>query len=326
MRDVPPSGTFGAVMSLGILSVALGLLRLDAASVALLALAGLTYIGLLARHAACGRGLLRRLRDDIGDPRTAFGHLTFPAASNVLASRVALAHVGVATVLFSLGAFAWLVLMLVLPGCLAEKRPSGPPLRGSAFLAVVATQSCAVAISALYGGYAVAWAAAGVLWCAGLALYAFVLGVLGWRFLASPTTVSLDPSYGLTMGALAISTLAALLLQRAAAGPFAALAPPLLTAARLTWTTGGALMVLLVVAWGAKAIRHGLRPSYQVSQWSIVFPLGMYGVSGMLLSQAASWQLAGTLARVSVAASLSSLVVVVVLLVRSVRSGAVGRG
>lgn len=311
-------------MSLGILSIALDLLGSGPASLVLLVLGCLAYIGTTASYLAAGRSLWRRLGGETSDPRAAFGHFTFPAASNVLASRLALAHLAApAMALVGVGAAAWLVLIVAVPLRLGAAKPPLSTLTGSAFLAVVATQSVSVATSILFGTTPGALVVAGVLWCLGILLYALILTLLARRYLSLPVGADdIDPSLGLTMGALAISTLAALMLYQALdANRLGTLAHPVLSAAAVTWSTGGVFIALLTAAWGAKAVRTGLRLVYRVSEWSVVFPLGMFGVAGLLLGRASGWRLPLTVADPSVAASLVSLLTVsllaLVLLLRS---------
>jgi len=313
MRRGPPIGTFGAVMSLGILSVALDLLGYRAASLVLLVLACIAYAGVVASILARGRSLGDRLAADVADPEAAFGHFTFPAASDVLASRLALAHaVAPAAVLLGVGAAAWIALIIAVPHQLGKWGFAGWTPTGSAFLPVVATESVPVAASAVLGAEPFAWFPAAALWCIGLLLYVLILTLLIGRVSSSGAgTADLDASFGLTMGALAISTLAALLLQRAPqAGLPAAIARPILSIAPVTWSAGGIFMLLLCALWGARVIRQGVRISYRVSEWSVVFPLGMYGTSGILLARATGWQAPLAIADLSIAASLLGLLAV----------------
>ncbi len=324
MRRWPESGTFGAVMSMGILSVALGLLGYGAASRILLVLACLAYAGIAASVLTAGRALWGRLAADVADPRAAFGHFTFPAASDVLASRLALAHATVpAAVLLGVGAAAWIVLIIAVARQVGAWGFAHWAPTGSAFLAVVATESVPVATAAVLGADPSFWFPAATLWGIGLLLYVLILALLIIRLPSSGRGADgLDPSFGLTMGALAISTLAALLLHRAAqAGTLAAVARPVLSVAVVTWSAGGIFMLLLCAVWCARAIRQGVRPSYRVSEWSIVFPLGMYGTAGILLARATLCQIPRLIASLSVAASLLGLLAVSLLaLLPSARS------
>lgn len=148
-------------------------------------------------------------------------------------------------------------------------------IRGEAsgsLLTIVATESLAVLAASLDRQHeaALRWPAL-CFWALGLILYPLIAGPLVRRSLQERR---FEPTLWIAMGALAITTLAAAELVRDghALGVDVGLA---------TWAAASAAIPLLVVA----EIRTR-RWRYEVTRWSFVFPLGMYGVASRVLGTA----------------------------------------
>ena len=191
-----------------------------------------------------------------------------------------------ATVLLGLTVVLWLGLSYAIFAALTVKREK-PPLErsisGTWLLAVVATQSIAVLIALL----APHWGdpqplsadfAALSMWLFGGMLYIWIISLIFYRsvfFRLAPS--ELTPPYWISMGAMAISTLAGVfLLDYGASVPAIAAAHDFIVGFTLLfWATATWWIPLLVVleAWRHLWKRYPL--SYEPLDWGAVFPFGM---------------------------------------------------
>lgn len=236
---------FASVMATGITSVAAEELRLSVLSWVFAAVAFALYASLLA-------AAVRRPRLPAGEIDT----FAAVAATAVLGTRLALAgDSGPADGFLAAAIAVWLLTWLAL----GRARRLGPAT-GTRLLAVVSTQSLAILVVAVPG----LPAALGVaLLAVGVALYAVLI-------VAIPLS-ELETGAGdvwITMGALAISALAAAHVTMVAGGH----ALRLLTL--LTWLAATAWLPALI--WRELA-RPRLR--FEPKRWSTVFPLGMYSAA-----------------------------------------------
>src|SRR5581483_10723516 len=251
-------GSFAFVMATGIVSVAAAQNGRGALSWTLFALAASAYGALLALALVRGSDL-RRIEA-----------WTVVAAAAVLGARLGLAaDWAAAAALWLLAAASWIVL---LPGAVPDLARRTARRRGSAFLAVVALESLAIAAAMLETRFP-SWSLeplAETLWAGGLVAYVLLLPGVGRRLLLGSRLL---PDDWIAMGALGRST-SALVLWALASG----------------W--------LPLLAW--LELRRGAR-RYDPRRWSTVFPLGMYAAAthatGVLeassalrvLAQAAFW-------------------------------------
>lgn len=290
-------GCFAFVMATGIVSVAMAHKHLDALSTVLLVLAFAGYAVLVV--ATCYRVLAfpQALRADLMHPGRAFGFFTFVAATNVLGTRIALdgGH-RIALGLLVVGWLGWLVLGYLVPATTMFRRTAAPVLRqvdGTWFVWVVATQSVAV-LAATLEPTTPLWRDAFALlalftWTLGSLLYAAALALVAARFLRyRPSPEELTPPYWIAMGATAISTMAAASIMTMAEAPSAIAAGGLVAGAALAfWAFGSWLVpVLLAAGWWRHRV-HRVPLRYDVTLWTVVFPLGMYGVASHALGEAA---------------------------------------
>jgi tellurite resistance protein TehA-like permease len=296
IRDLDP-GAFAFVMATGIVSVAMHNDGAPAAATALLVVGLVGYVGLFACYGWRSIRWPRRLLGDLVTPRS-FGFLTVAAASNVLATRLAAGGARwPALVLLAVGTAGWLLLGYAVPLALIghpRRRPALDQVDGSWFLWVVAPQSVAVAATSVCGAAGLARLAvlATACWAIGTVLYVLVAAVALARLLLRPVQpAEMTAPYWVFMGAAAISVEAgARLLEIPHTDP------PLPRAA-----VGGASVVLWCFAtWlvplllGLGVWRHVLRRvslRYETGLWSLVFPIGMYGVATHELGRTtgASW-------------------------------------
>jgi len=298
VRRLDP-GSFALVMATGIVSIDASQHGMPMLALALLALNATAY-GVLVllslwRVLQAGGEVLH----DFTNPARGAGFLTFVAASCVLASQFLLVvhWPAWATVLTAVGAIGWVSLLyLLLLAVITGQRKPGfrRSINGGWLVAVVSTQSLAVVLTLLvtHGGAvpALGWLFAALcLYLVGAALYLILITLIFYRLLFLPLAASgFTPPYWINMGALAITTLAGalLVLHAPAQAPLGDLVPFVKGFTLFFWATATWWIPLLAIL---ELWRHGLRHvrlRYEVDDWDIVFPLGMYTVGTHALGQA----------------------------------------
>lgn len=268
-------------MATGIVSRAMAQTGARSVSTALFGAATALYVVLLAATAVKAAYHRRVLGIELGDPARLFGHFTLVAAGGVLVT--GLGH-GPATLaacaLFTVSATVWAALAPAVVRLLLAGH--GTALRqadGTWFLACVGLQSLVLCLVHLRPDRPTL-AAATLLWCAAVLLYAATLAAVVRRLrLAPPRPAQLAAGYWVTMGAAAISTLggARLLVHHELLLPAARTLLGALVTALWVWAT--ALIPLLLAAGVWRHLRHHVPLHYDPALWCIVFPLGMYATA-----------------------------------------------
>jgi tellurite resistance protein TehA-like permease len=285
---------FAMVMATGIVATGLRQDGWPGASDALVAVAAAVWLAAIAATVVRVIQSPAGLRADVTSPGRAFAWYAVVAACVVLGSCLArLGGPGVpaGAALAGVAVVAWLAVTGLVPARLARgtARPDLQSVTGSLYLWPVATQSVAIA-AAVLAADGVLPAEPGVIvaivaWSAGVVLYLGTLVVVMTRLVrAGLGPAGARAEHWVTMGAAAISVLAAALIARvpnAAAGRAAA--PVVKDIGVVLWSAGSAFYLVLAVVTALWWARTRSRPGYQPSTWVIVFPLGMYA--------AASWQL-----------------------------------
>jgi hypothetical protein len=179
------------VMATGIVSIATQEELRGVLSAALATVAGAAWVVLLILSGARLVRATRSVRDELKSPAAAPDFFAFVAAAGVLGVRAVIAgRDGIGLALWTVGALAWLVLVVAVPVAVRARGHTPPwwAASGNWLLAVVATQSLAV----LAGGLAEAgWPRLLLLvvalccWVMGLALYAALIAAIGVRVLSS---------------------------------------------------------------------------------------------------------------------------------------------
>ncbi|MDX3110906.1 tellurite resistance/C4-dicarboxylate transporter family protein [Nonomuraea angiospora] len=287
---------FAFVMATGIVSKALDKGGTRVASAALLVVAGAGFVTLALAYG--WRLLHRRTRsaDDLMG-QGGFAVLTIAAASNVLASRIlAAGHIGVAVALLVFGAAVWAVLSYGVPLRLivsGERHQAD----GSWFVWVVGTQSVAVAtamLARLFPGGALA-VPASVCWAIGLVQYLLIAAIVLTRLLARPPAAEeLRPHYWIFMGAAAISVLAGAQLLNLPPGVGVVPREFIAGVSLMLWAFCSWLIPLLVALGVWRHVRRRVPLRWEWGLWSMVFPIGMYGVATRELGRSTgmSWMTA----------------------------------
>lgn len=295
LRTLNP-GYFALVMATGIVSVGVRHHGLRSLSEVLLWVAAVSYVvlvGLLVWRVAA---FASEVRHDIGDPRRGFGFFAFVAGTNVLGTRLALdgQHV-VALALLAVGLLAWLILGYLVPWTAVLARSQRPVLaeaNGTWFIWVVASQSIAVLAATLqpaadFGHRELALIAI-FSWSVGMFLYAAQGVFVGARLLLYPLRpADLTPPYWVSMGATAITVLAGARILQMTDTPFSIAVRELTASISVVfWAFGTWLFPALVAAGWWRHVTYRVPLRYEATLWSVVFPLGMYGVSGHYLGLA----------------------------------------
>jgi tellurite resistance protein TehA-like permease len=307
-------GYFALVMATGIVSIAGHLLGWPRLARALLYLNLPAYATLVALTAARLILYPRRLAADFADHARGSGYFTTVAGTGVLGSQCLLVAGWrlAAEALFVVGLALWAVVMYAFftAVIVREVKPTlEQGINGAWLIATVATQSVALLALALGDPFgwpeeAVAFGAL-VFFLIGCMLYLAIITLIFYRFTFLPlATAALTPPYWISMGAVAITTLAGstLLLARERSPLLLELGPFLKGFTLFFWATGTWWIPLLVLlgVWRHVVRRHPL--AYDPQYWGMVFPLGMYTAATLRLSEALPY---------SPLASIASLVFVV---------------
>lgn len=330
IRDLHP-GYFAYVMATGIVSTGTLLLGPTWLSRTMLALACAGFIVLVA--ALCLRLLLFRsaIARDLRAPERVFGFFTIVAGMDVLGVRLTAAGHPLLTTILAIAAGAtWLALTYGVPASLFLARRSDsilPSVNGSWLIWVVATQSLSIEATVLIPQWSsrvglLAPIAVG-LWSVGLVLYLLLIALIMVRWLSvAMTPDALGPPYWILMGATAITVLA---------GAHILGLPSTLPIVRATsgfvegftfalWAFGTWWIPLILVMGVWRHVRRRWPLTYEPTQWSIVFPLGMYSVATLSFGNAASLGFMEPLSRVMIWVAVAVwLLVALAFVIRSAR-------
>lgn len=294
MRSLAP-GYFALVMATGINSVAMHTARQSVLSGLLLAIALTSYAVLVVLY------VLRIIRhgdamaEDFFDPARAFGFFTFVAATCVLGSRLGVAERNtVALTMLVVASLAWLLLGYVIPWTAVlgqAKRPVMQTANGTWFIWVVASQSIAVLAATLEVEFEQHRRELALLavfsWSVGIFLYAAAGVFVGARMLLYELRPEdLTPPYWVAMGATAITVVGGARIVNMADAPMVDATRGLIAGASVFfWAFGTWLIPPLLAAGYWRHFRHGIPLRYEAAMWSVVFPIGMYGVGSRFLGE-----------------------------------------
>lgn len=291
-------GYFSLVMATGIISIAAHFyfLNIIADLLLIINLIAYTLIWLLFlirifRHPA-------KFLEDFKNSSKSAGFFTSVAGTCVLGSQIIILKGWdqAAYPLFFLGIVLWFFLIYLFFFTMITKETK-PPLEsginGTWFIAIVGTQSISVLGSLLvptfpqHQEFLLLFTL--LFYLLGGMLYLLVVTLVFYRLLFNPLMAqALSPTYWISMGAIAITTLAGdRLMLNASLWPFLSDLLPFLQGLTLFfWTFATWLIPLLVMlgVWRHIAKRVPIR--YDPHYWGMVFPLGMYTVSTLLLAKA----------------------------------------
>lgn len=285
-------GYFALVMATGI--VAAGL-RLDGAgwlSDILLTIAAISFVVLIVLNLWRLTAFRKDAVADFFDPQKSFGYFTVVAAAAVLASGLAShGRTWLALVLFVVGFSCWLVLGYAVPWATMLDRSHHPTVRGangSWFLWVVSSQSVATLAAILERQLGAAQHMFAMLavtaWSVGVFLYGAESMLIALREMLYEADFA--PSYWVCMGAASITVLAGADILQTPGSTIVANVSPIIDAATVMfWSFASWLLPMLVIAFCWRHLWRRVPFAYDVSHWSMVFPLGMYAVASVRLGQ-----------------------------------------
>ncbi|MCU0268567.1 MAG: tellurite resistance/C4-dicarboxylate transporter family protein [Acidimicrobiales bacterium] len=284
-------GYFALTMATGIVAIGASLQTFDVLANTLFMVALAAFVVLAVLSAARLIRYPKALISDLTQHRSGFSFLTLVAALNVLGSGAAVIHQWwtFAWVAWVAGVAFWLALVYppLIGVIIGEAKPEfAEGINGTWFLLTVSTESVAV-LGALLLGHRnepsqlleLTVLAAFTL---GLVLYLIVMTLLFLRWTFYPVGPDdLQPPSWIAAGALAITVLAGanLLAVRQAYPRVDGLAPFLEGMVILAWATATFWFPVMIAMgiWRHFVKRVPLR--YHPAYWSLVFPIGMYGVA-----------------------------------------------
>ena len=288
---------FAMVMATGIVSIAAELLEMRWIALGLFWLNLVVYAGLWLLTFARFWRYRDRFLADLADHNRSVGFFTMVAATCVLGNQFVLvvSYPRVAAGLWYLGIGLWILLTYTIFTILTVK-PKKPTLaegiNGGWLVAVVAAQS----VSVLGGLLAPHFEAARplvlffslVMWLGGGMLYLWIIALIFYRYtFFTLEPAQLGPPYWINMGAMAISTLAGsvLIANAERSSLLSDLLPFLKGFTLFFWSTATWWIPMLFIlgVWRHIYMRFPLR--YDPMYWGAVFPLGMYTVCTIRLSQ-----------------------------------------
>jgi tellurite resistance protein TehA-like permease len=290
VRSVGPAW-FALVMATGIVSTAADRQGFPRMSLALLAVAAVSYVVLTVLSVVRLWCLPAEVLADLAAPDRAFASFAVVAGSAVLGERLVERHVeGIGLALLVVAGTGWLLLGYAVPA-LVVLAPDKPGLAGAVdgswLLWVVATQavSTAAALTAdrTTGGLRqLATVSAVTTWAVGVVLYLALLTLLLLRLLVAPVAPhQMTPPYWIIMGATAITVLAgSRILGLDRTRPLVRLVTPSVEGLSvLLWAFGTWTIPLLVIFGVWRHVLRRDRPGFTPQLWTVVFPLGMYSVA-----------------------------------------------
>ena len=289
---------FALVMATGVLAIAAATLGWYLLTWPLLVVAEVAYLVLWVLN---GLRLVRypdRVLADLKSHARGPGFFTAVAATCILGTAcvVILQRPVVAAVLWALGVLLWVVVMYAFFTAVVtrEDKPSlEAGINGAWLIATVATQSISVLgcfVADRFGaGREIVLFVSLAMYLLGAMLYLSIITLIFYRFtFVHLTGDELGPPYWINMGAVAITTLAGsvLILQAGDWRLVRELRPFLAGFTLFFWSAGTWWIPLLLLLGFWRHVLERVPLTYDPQYWGMVFPLGMYTLSTVRLSQA----------------------------------------
>lgn len=298
LANLPPA-YFAMVMATGIVALACQLEKIPTLPGILFAINLAAYVILWVLTILRVRYHPQRFFSDFGSHPRGPGFFTTVAATSVLGAQFAvqLQMAVVAQLLWWFAFALWLVLTYAIFTALTVRRNKPAfedGINGGWLVAVVATQSLVVLACTIMPGRVNSEAVMfglTLLWLAGGMLYIWMISLIFYRytfFRFNPQ--DLTPPYWINMGAMAISTLAGVLLINIAdqSPLLVSLLPFLKGMTLLFWATATWWIPMLVILGVWRHVYHKVPLTYDPLYWGAVFPLAMYAVATHRLAESFS--------------------------------------
>ena len=292
-------GYFAFTMATGIIAVALDMLEMPMLSDVMYVITVATWCVLLFLYTWRLVRFPGAVWGDLMNPQTTFFFFSFVAATNICGILFFLHGLSTLALLCWVCALlAWAALLHCSFGVLTLQHAARNVniIHGGWLMCIVGTQSLVLhGLNILpqlgsYAAHMMVWIY--MLWGIGLILYVIFVTLFCYRiFFLEMSIEDYTPLMWVIMGAAAISANAssALALSKPVMSVLVAFHPIVDMAALVSWAWATWWIPLLVVIGCWKHFFRRVPLCYEPTQWSIVFPLGMYTVTSYRLALAAEF-------------------------------------